>query len=86
MKDRILVAVEEKLDAVQFATKHLNQNSSNFVRCIIVDFSFAFNTVQPHKIIDECARYIVTVGNGVFNKQETIRQNGFHEIRNFTDE
>ena len=30
---------------------HLDKNSSNYARCLLLDFSSAFNTIQPHVLI-----------------------------------
>ena len=42
---------------LDFTTSHLDQNPSNYVRSLFLDFSSAFNTMQPHLLINKLAKY-----------------------------
>ena len=33
-------------------TKHLDKSSTNYARCLFIDYQSAFNTIQPHMLID----------------------------------
>ena len=38
-------------------TKHLDEKPFNYVRCLFIDFSSAFNTIQPHLLIHTLQEY-----------------------------
>jgi ribosomal protein L22 len=38
---------------------HLDNSPSNYARCLFIDYSSAFNTMQPHILLDKLERYNV---------------------------
>jgi hypothetical protein len=44
---------------VHLASEHLDRKSSNTARVLFIDFSSAFNTLQPHKLLEKLGMYHV---------------------------
>ena len=44
---------------VHFTNQHLDESPSNYVRCLFIDYSSAFNTMLPHLLIDKLQHYNV---------------------------
>lgn len=42
---------------LEFTTRHLDQSPSNYVRSLFIDYSSAFNTMQPHLLIEKLNKY-----------------------------